>query len=193
VIGCDVDNVIVSTTQSVLNVHFEDTGERLHLEDIKSYYIEDYVSDKYKEDFYKIFLDKRVWKGIDILPNCVETIKRLHDKGNEIYFITATEMLNVPKKAGFLQRTFPFLNIRKRFITTQNKQMIKCDILIDDYEKNLIGGDYYGLLMNYPWNKNFDDAEHDNIYRIYDWTQVEAMVDIIESLQKTNKDSKEGE
>ena len=37
--------------------------------------------------------------------------------------------------------------------------------------------------MNYPWNKNFDDAEHDNIYRIYDWTQVEAMVDIIERIK----------
>lgn len=180
VIACDVDNIICSTTQSVLNVHFENTGEKLQLEDIKSYYIENYISEDYREDFYKIFLDKRVWKGIDILPNCVEVIKKLHDKGHSIHFVTATEMLNAPKKVRFLQRTFPFLNVRKRFITTQNKQMIKCDVLIDDYEKNLIGGDYHGILMNYPWNANFDDAEYDNIIRVNDWTEIEPVVDFIQ-------------
>ncbi len=180
VIAVDCDNIICSTTQSVLNVHFENTGERLQLDDIKSYYIEEYVSDEYKDDFYKIFLDKRVWKGIDILPNCVEVIKKLHDKGHLIHFVTATETANVHKKFRFLCRTFPFLNVRKRFITTQNKQMIKCDVLIDDYEKNLIGGDYQGILMNYPWNANFDDAAYDNIIRVNNWLEIEPVIDFIQ-------------
>lgn len=74
-IGVDIDNVVYSTTQAVLDVHYENTGERLYLSDIKTYCIEDYVSEEYKKDFHKIFLDKRVWKRVKLLPNCAETIK----------------------------------------------------------------------------------------------------------------------
>lgn len=163
-IGIDIDNVCVNTTSCILEQHYADTGERLTLDDIKTYYIENYVSDDYKDDFHLIFLKKEMWKRVKVLPHCVEVIKRLHDMGEEIYFVTATEPQNVAKKARFLQRTFPFLDIRKRLITTHCKQMIKCDVLIDDYEENLKNGSYFGILMNYPWNRNFDDASDDKIY-----------------------------
>lgn len=183
IIGVDIDNIVYGTSTSVLNVHYENTGERLHLSDIKSYHIENYVSEEYREEFYRIFTDKRVWKGVELFPHCVDVIKRLHDKGHDIHFITATETANIHKKFRFLSRTFPFINVRKKLITTQNKQMIKCDVLIDDYEKNLVGGDYHGILFNYPWNENFDDAAHDNIFRVNDWTQVEDVVEFIERLR----------
>ena len=112
--------------------------------------------------------------------------------GEEIYFVTATEPQNVAKKARFLQRTFPFLDIRKRLITTHCKQMIKCDVLIDDYEENLKNGSYFGILMNYPWNRNFDDASDDKIYRVFDWTQVEAMLEVITKIMAESKNKKRG-
>ena len=67
--------------------------------------------------------------------------------------------------------------------------MIGVDILIDDYEMNLINGSYFGILMDYPWNRNFDDASDDKIYRVFDWTQVELMIDYIEKVNyiKENK------
>lgn len=182
-IGIDIDNVCVNTSFCILQQHYADTGERLTLDDIKTYYIENYVSDDYKDDFHLIFLKKEMWKRVQVLPNCVEVIKRLHDRGNSIYFVTSTEPQNVAKKARFLQRTFPFLDIRKCLITTHCKQMIGVDILIDDYEMNLINGSYFGILMNYSWNSNFDDAEYDNIYRVFDWLQVEPMIEYIEKVK----------
>lgn len=183
VIALDVDNVCVDTTACVLAQHYADTDERLTLDDIKSYYIENYVSDDYKDDFHLIFFKKEMWKRVQVLPHCVEVVKRLHDKGNEIWFVTSTEPQNVSKKARFLQRTFPFLDIRKRLITTHCKQMINVDILIDDYEMNLINGSYFGILMNYPWNSNFDDASDDKIYRVFNWTQVEPMLEYIQKVK----------
>ena len=183
IIGIDVDNTIVNTTSCVIAQHYADTGEKLTLDDIKSYYIENYVSDGYKDDFHLIFFKKEMWKRVQVLPNCVEVIKRLHDRGEEIYFVTSTEPQNITKKARFLQRTFPFLDIRKRLITTHNKQMINVDILIDDYEMNLINGSYFGILMSYPWNRNFDEAAYDNIYRVFDWTQVNSMIEYIQTLR----------
>ena len=191
-IGLDVDNTIVNTTSCVIAQHYADTGERLTLDDIKTYYIENYVSDDYKDDFHLIFLKKEMWKRVKVIPHCVEVIKRLHDNGDSIYFVTSTEPQNVEKKARFLQRTFPFLDIRKRLITTHCKQMIKCDVLIDDYEENLKNGSYFGILMNYPWNRNFDDASDDKIYRVFDWTQVEPMLEVITKIMAESKNKKRG-
>lgn len=163
----------------MLDVHFENTGERLSLNDIKSYGIEDYVSEEYKKGFHKIFLDKRVWKRVQLLPNCVETIRQLHNMGHKIYFITATETANVHKKFQFLCRTFPFINVRKRLITTQRKQMIKVDVLIDDCIDNLIDGEYYGILFDYPWNKNMSTL---NMTRVNEWNEV---IDVIKNIDET--------
>ena len=189
IIGIDCDNIICNTTESVLAQHYADTGEKLTLDDIKTYYTENYVSDDYKDDFHLIFYKKEMWKRVKVIPHCVEVIKRLHDRGEEIYFVTSTEPQNITKKARFLQRTFPFLDIRKCLITTHCKQMIKCDLLIDDYEMNLINGSYLGILMDYPWNRNFDDASDDNIYRVNNWLEVEPMIEYIQKVKyiKENK------
>ena len=185
----DCDNVICDTTRSVLDVHYEKTGERLSVDDIKTYYIENFVSPEYKDDFYTIFLDKRVWKGIQVLPHCVEVVERLHNAGHEIWIATSTEAANVHKKARFLQRTFPFLNIRKRLITTPYKQILNADLLIDDCVDNVINAQYKSILMTYPWNANFDDASDENIYRVNNWLEVEPMIEYIEKVNyiKENK------
>ena len=188
IIGIDVDETVCDTCQAVLDQHYADTGERLSLNDIKSYYIEDYVGDDYKDDFYLIFFKKEMWKRVKVLPNCVEVIKRLYDKGNEIWFITACDPENVSKKTSFLQRTFPFLDIRNCLITTRCKQLVNVDIMIDDYEKNLVNSNYYGILLDYSWNRNFDEAAYDNIYRVFDWLQVEPMIEYIEKMNKSKSD-----
>jgi len=43
IIGIDCDNVVCNTTESVLAQHYFDTGEKLTLDDIKTYYIENYM------------------------------------------------------------------------------------------------------------------------------------------------------
>lgn len=193
IIGVDIDNCILSTTEAVLDQHYADTGERLTLDDITSYYIENHVSEEYRDDFHLIFLKKEMWKRAKVIPNCVEVIKRLHDKGHQIYFVTSTEAKNVAKKSSFLQRTFPFLDIRKRLITTHCKQMIKCDLLIDDCIDNVLNADYVSILLDYPWNSTaiFDDASDDKIYRVFDWTQVEPMIEYIQKVKciKENKNA----
>ena len=191
IIGIDCDNVVCNTKESVLAQHYADTGEKLTLDNIKSYYIENYVSDDYKDDFHLIFYKKEMWKRVKVIPHCVEVIKRLHDRGDSIYFVTSTEPQNITKKARFLQRTFPFLDIRKCLITTHCKQMIGVDILIDDYEMNLINGSYFGILMDYPWNDNFDDASDENVYRVNNWLELEPMIEYIEKVNLKRSEKNE--
>jgi 5'(3')-deoxyribonucleotidase len=94
-IGIDIDNVVYNTSEAVLSVHYEDTGERLTLSDIKSYDMSKYVSPQYQKDFYKIFGDKRVWDRVELLPDCVDSIRQLYEAGHEIYFVTATSPENI--------------------------------------------------------------------------------------------------
>lgn len=192
VIGVDIDNCILSTTEAVLAQHYADTGERLTLDDITSYYIENHVSEEYRDDFYLIFLKKEMWKRAKVIPNCVEVIKRLHNQGHQIYFVTSTEAKNVAKKSSFLRKTFPFLNIRKCLITTPYKQIINLDVLIDDCIDNVIFAPYYSIIMDYPWNHNYDDAGNDKTYRVFNWLQVEPMLEVITKIMAESKSKKRG-
>ena len=175
IIGIDIDSTICNTTEAVLQVHKENTGENLSIEDIKSYSIEKYVSKEYRKDFYKIFLDKRVWKRIELIDGCVKYIEML-SKEHDIYFVTSTELTNLVKKEKYLQRNFPFLNIRKKIIGIHNKQLLSgLDVLIDDCLENLIGGDYKKIVLDYAWNRDIDDKEN-GLVRCKSWEEIYKVI-----------------
>ena len=62
IIGVDCDNVLNNLTESVLKVYNEDYNDDLTPDDITDYYIENFVKPECKDNFYKLFTDKRVWK-----------------------------------------------------------------------------------------------------------------------------------
>lgn len=170
IIGIDIDNVINNLASAVIKVYNEDSGDNLTLEDITDYYIEKFVKDNFKKDFLTYFIDKRVWKNISLIPDAVETVTKLHNEGHEIYFVTSTEPQNVIKKSGWLEKIFPMIDIRKRLIVCHRKTLLSgLDIMIDDYPKNLIGGDFKGILLDYPWNKNCYDS---TIVRCKNWPEI---------------------
>lgn len=184
IIGIDIDDTIVTTTKAALKQHCIDTGEKINIKDIKTYYIEDYVSEEYQEDFYKIFSKKEMWKRIELIPNCVEVIKKLHENHHQIWFCTSCEPINIAKKYNFLCRTFPFINIRKRLITTPYKQLVNFDVLIDDAVHNVVNAPYQSILLSQPWNESFDVSSDENIYRANDWLEIELVIDFIQRRKK---------
>ena len=71
--------------------------------------------------------------------------------------------------------------------------MIGVDILIDDCIDNVLNADYVSILLDYPWNSTaiFDEAEYDNIYRVFDWLQVEPMIEYIEKVNYIKENENE--
>lgn len=55
IIGIDIDNVLCTTTQAVLSVYNEDAADNLKIENIKSYYIENFVKSEFKNNFSSYF------------------------------------------------------------------------------------------------------------------------------------------
>ena len=171
-IGIDIDNVINNLAESLLNVFNADTGESVKLTDIKSYYIERWVDAKYTNKILSLFSDKRGWKQISLIEHCRTFIQKLVEDGHRVVFVTATDSSNVAKKFNWLSRNFPFIDIKKNLIVIHTKQLLSSlDVLVDDYENNLIDGNYAKILLSYPWNSGISDDRY-GIIRCNNWIEI---------------------
>lgn len=188
-IAVDIDNCLNNLTEAILEVYNADSGDNLSLSDITAYHIENFVKPEYKKFFYQYFLDRNVWKKIKVQLHCREIIARLHNEGHRIIFVTTTEPENLPKKKNWLMRNFPFLDIRKSLFSCPVKQLVKCDILIDDCIANVTGKrDYYSILLTYPWNKDRGLDSVPMLTEAKDWNEIYTRVKAIESLIKESEE-----
>ena len=104
--------------------------------------------------------------------------KKLIDDKHDIFLCSASNFHSLRYKIQqCVLHYFPYLHENKIIIIpTGKKQMLKADYLIDDYEYNLIGGEYKGLLFDTPHSKNFDLEPYPNISRVYNWEQIYKLI-----------------
>ena len=128
-----------------------------------------------------------LWHHLRPKEDAIKYIKKINDIA-DIYFVTATDYRNIEYKIYLLQKYFPFIPINK-LIITQNKNMIKGDIIIDDYINNLKDRDNLGILMTAMHNRNVDISNYPNIVRkdnwkdIYDYIlKVRGILDYVDSI-----------
>lgn len=173
IVLCDVDNVVGDLCAAVLSVYNEDSGDCLTKEQITDYYIDNFVLPQYRKTFKNYFIDKRVWKRMKLVPDVQKYISKIFNDGYRIIFLTTTECANVYKKERYLQRTFPYLDVDKCFIRSQDKSLIKGDIMIDDCLYNLLNFDGIRIVLDYPWNnKGLDFDKENNLLRAKNWEEV---------------------
>lgn len=170
-IGIDLDCVLSDTTQQVVNLYNYYTGENLTLEDITEWDFGKIIPPKYKNLIFDLFFNDKLWQNIKPLKNSEDIMFQLcMERMYDIYIITATYPQNAKVKIDWLMKNYPAIDI-KNIIIAHNKQMIDVDLLVDDYEKNLIGGNYSKILLDYPWNRNINDKEH-GILRVRNWNEI---------------------
>lgn len=117
-----------------------------------------------------------IWKQIRPLPGAVESLKRYNDMPMvEVRILTSSHYSAIAPKREFLRKYFPFINWNQVIITSE-KKYVKGDVLVDDYENNLIGGDYKGVLFYQPHNRFFDTSGYP-IIRAADWAEVTKIID----------------
>lgn len=171
IVALDIDNCICNTTEAVLSVYNEEWNDNLSVDDIKTYWIENYVKPEAKESFHKYFLSRDMWKRVK--PINIEAIQKLIDDNRfEVYFVTATSAENCAKKISFLSKHLKNIDISDRFIRTTHKELINADVLIDDCTDNL-NSDYskINLCLAYPWNTDFSGRRFGFMSDIVEWLQ----------------------
>lgn len=139
-----------------------------------------------KEQIYKPLFSSEFWKKVKPKEDAIVYIKKLIDEGHDVYICTASHYNSVaPKIIEIIEQYFPFIDY-KHIIIAYNKQMIKCDVMIDDADHNLIGGDYYKLLFNASHNQGFNEAGT-GIKRVYNWKEIYDLIHTLDWIYLCDK------
>ena len=122
------------------------------------------------KDFFSPLQDADFWLSLKPKPDVEKYLKQLIDDGHEVHIVTSTHYNSVAPKTLWILEHFPFLKW-EQIIIASNKQMIKGDVLIDDYQKNLEGGDYKRILFEAYHNRFFDESTIDAV-RVKTWAEI---------------------
>lgn len=154
-------------------------------EDIKTYFVEDIIEEDKKQDFLDYFYrNVNVYDEAMILPDALGVIEKL-SHFYEIYIVSAFVDKRRIKESGIMAKykyewilkNMPFID-PKKIVLTGSKDIIMCDIKIDDKVSNLKGYGKTKLLMDQLHNQkySFEELTNLNIKRVYDWQQVESIL-----------------
>lgn len=125
------------------------------------------------EIFYPLSTDT-FWEKVTPKPDAIKFLKKLKELDNRIVITTSTYYKDcIPKFDNCLFKHFDYL-CYKDIIICYQKDLIKCDYLIDDYEHNLKYSSATRLLFNAPHNKNANIQFYD--YRVFNWEQIYNLI-----------------
>lgn len=164
---CDLDNILNNLTETLLEIYNKDNNDNLTINDITEYKIDKFTKQNVKITDY--FKSDELWMRVLPIKQSQEYLKIINDD-YDLRIISASHLGDMPTKYRWIKVFFPFLK-RQQIWTVFDKQWVDCDILIDDFEDNLIGGNYHKILLDYPFNRNIDDNQ-EGIYRAYNWQDI---------------------
>ncbi len=172
-----MDDVI--TFHGLSNLMEQFLGRKLEDTNNKTYYQQDLLGDK-KDAFFEFFVTQNLYDHVDIVDNCKEVLEEIC-KYYDVYITTDYIWRDVPDYAGdnmrnkfnFLNKNFPFLD-RRKYVFTSSKNVVKCDIRIDDKIENLVGDDSEKYLFTAYHNKTIskEELEQMGIIRVNGWLEL---------------------
>ena len=117
----------------------------------------------------KYVLSKGFFRTAPVMEGSIAAIELLNQQYDLFVVSAAMEFpLSLPEKLEWLGEHFPFLTW-KQFVFCGSKTIVKGDIMIDDYFKNL---DYFTgktYLFTQPHNHGQDDKHHT---RVSTWKEI---------------------
>lgn len=154
-------------------------------EDIDSYYVEDVMNEEEKERFLDYFYEHvNIYKTINLVPDSLKVIEAL-SKHYDIYIATAFVDKRRVKESGVMAmqkyhwiiENMPYIDPRK-IILTGSKNLVMCDVKIDDKVSNLKGFGEIKLLLDQPHNQKYtmEELEERKIKRVYNWKQIYSIL-----------------
>lgn len=146
---------------------------------INSWDITEYFPHLTAEQICKPLSIPEFWDTVNPMNDAIKYIPKIIEDGHKVYICTSTDYRIAKEKFDrCLFKHFPFID-KNNVIICHNKQIIDCDILVDDGIHNLIGGKYLGILLTSPCNANINVDLYENIYRTRNWADIYDLINII--------------
>lgn len=154
-------------------------------DEIEDYYVENVMEPEEKERFLDYFYKNvNIYKEVKIIPDSLRVIESLSHH-YDIYITTAfVDKRRVVESAVMAQYKYqwiienmPYID-PKKIVLTGSKDIVMCEIKIDDKVANLKGYGEIKLLLDQPHNQKFtfEELESLGIRRVYDWNQIESIL-----------------
>lgn len=163
------------------------------MEDIKDYDISKVFPKLRKDQVLETYLDGNPY--LDIVPvQGAKAFLKLLEPEDEVYVVTSNimgidnELLSEYVFNGgnpratefmlqFLWQYYPEIP-QDHIVITRKKELVKGDVLIDDNPDNLLKWGGPGVLIDKPWNRDFD-CEVFGISRAKTWGDVYTYIDLL--------------
>jgi len=178
----DMDDVICDGGFLSLVNEFLKTDYKI--ENIKTYYIQDVIPKERYKEWSEFFNTKNLYDYVQMLPDAYEVMERLSKK-YELYIGTAYifrdneeySANNLKNKFKWLHENLPFISPHN-YIFTTNKEIINCEIKIDDKLSNLEGNAQIKLLFSAYHNMEISDEElrQNDVIRVNGWKDIEKIL-----------------
>lgn len=184
VILVDMDDVLERLVEAWCRWLNEKHGTAVQAQDVTHWGIRKFFPTLTRSEvFAPLYIDD-FWATVRPRADAIEYIMKIHEDGDEIYVVTASDYRTIKSKFDYVvRRYFPWISW-DHMIIASNKQMIKGDILVDDGIHNLVGGCYEKILMTAPHNQHIAlDASNNtkDIRRADSWEDV---YDIIQEIKR---------
>ena len=163
-----MDGVMADVYSQFIKMHAEEFGEQLILADL-----EGKTESEAFPGLLKHVNSKGFFLNASLINGCQEYIKLLNEKYKVFIVSAAMEFPgSLLEKQLWLNEHFPFITWQQ-MVFCGSKEIINCDIMIDDHFKNL---DYFSgetILFTQPHNKLAGTKNHK---RVNNWEEVNLLL-----------------
>lgn len=175
VILVDMDDTIENLLEEWVHTLNEQYRRYVLLDDIRCWDVRAAFPGLSDEQVFAPLYTDALWRRVKPKWDAVEYVQKLIDDGHEVYIVTSSNFKTISTKIeSILCRYFPYIRMDHVIVCTK-KQMIRGDVMIDDGVHNLLGGDYYKVLMTAAHNRDYD-AEANGLHRVNSWKEAYALI-----------------
>lgn len=155
VIAFDVDGVLADCHTPWLERYNRDYDDNLTLDKITKWDIHSFCKPECNHRIYD-YLTPNLYDETKPIPGAIEAVRFARTRGRVIFVTSAAY---TPGRKFTWLDDHGFSPREHDYVECRDKNLIKADIMIDDYEVNLIGVEN-PILFDQPWNR------HSKLFRI---------------------------